>query len=204
MTMSARWGLSPRVRGNHSLRMFNVIRRGSIPACAGEPARGIERQPSPRVYPRVCGGTPPALNIPCQVRGLSPRVRGNLYHRAVYPPRRRSIPACAGEPGGHPRSPRGAAVYPRVCGGTKKVHFLMGWPDGLSPRVRGNPTPTDLPPPARRSIPACAGEPSASGAIRCRCTVYPRVCGGTAGCPSKARPVDGLSPRVRGNRESTG
>ena len=33
--------------------------------------------------------------------------------------------------------------------------------------------------PARRSIPACAGEPAAARAIYGADTVYPRVCGGT-------------------------
>ena len=56
-----RGGLSPRVRGNRDWRDADVDRAGSIPACAGEPllASAI---PAPRgVYPRVCGGTPPAV-----------------------------------------------------------------------------------------------------------------------------------------------
>ena len=31
--------------------------RGSIPACAGEPAEALYHQDIHRVYPRVCGGT---------------------------------------------------------------------------------------------------------------------------------------------------
>ena len=53
--------------------------------------------------------------------GLSPPVRGNhkdaLGLIAIY----RSIPACAGEPGGiHHHHHRGG-VYPRLCGGTRKL-----------------------------------------------------------------------------------
>ena len=50
---------------------------------------------------------------------------------------------------------------------------------GLSPRVRGNPLAWVFPYSNRRSIPACAGEPTQKF---CACSlyrVYPRVCGGT-------------------------
>ena len=68
-------------------------------------------------------------------------------------------------------------VYPRVCGGTLGVRFLLPMLDGLSPRVRGYALPhhvrvMGLSPRVRgnplhpkwvsrhgRSIPACAGEP---------------------------------------------
>ena len=68
----------PRVRGN---RYGALLRgnRGSIPACAGEPSTGVTVRGAHQMS-----------------RGLSPRVRGNLYP---------SIPA--------------AGVYPRVCGGTR-------------------------------------------------------------------------------------
>ena len=71
---------------------------------------------------------------------------------------------------------------------------------GLSPRVRGNPSPILFPKLLLGSIPACAGEPFSSVRPSRGYEVYPRVCGGTAmtwcGC---GRPT-GLSPRVRGNR----
>ena len=50
-------GLSPRVRGNRRLAIQPLGRRGSIPACAGEPAAGLQGTGPGRVYPRVCGGT---------------------------------------------------------------------------------------------------------------------------------------------------
>ena len=74
----AETGLSPRVRGNLILIGFKVSYRRSIPACAGEP-NDRKRHSTPRkVYPRVCGGTPIAGPIASLIRGLSPRVRGNL------------------------------------------------------------------------------------------------------------------------------
>ena len=50
-------GLSPRVRGNRSIRTIPDPCRGSIPACAGEPAIRLSTAGIASVYPRVCGGT---------------------------------------------------------------------------------------------------------------------------------------------------
>ena len=54
-------GLSPRVRGNPIGISYAAAERRSIPACAGEPASTMVLAVSPRVYPRVCGGTSTAL-----------------------------------------------------------------------------------------------------------------------------------------------
>ena len=91
-------GLSPRVRGNQ--RTAGAIRTsvGSIPACAGEPRIGNPAPKGGGVYPRVCGGTGYAPTRNISKSGLSPRVRGNPSEIARSRPRRRSIPACAGEP----------------------------------------------------------------------------------------------------------
>ena len=53
------------------------MRRGSIPACAGEPTMERTLMTVLRVYPRVCGGTPRNQDEPLSDLGLSPRVRGN-------------------------------------------------------------------------------------------------------------------------------
>ena len=101
-----------------------------------------------------------------------------------------------------------ARVYPRVCGGTmttsSAIPFRFCWGsipacagepqekhvttsailDGLSPRVRGNPT--------RLTYGLDNHE------------VYPRVCGGTAPPFVSVNTRAGLSPRVRGNRMLNG
>ena len=111
-----------------------------------------------------------------------------------------SIPACAGEPCRTLPGLKATEVYPRVCGGTRS-RSGRGVPSlGLSPRVRGNPDINANPPMPNRSIPACAGEPVNAGAGGVSGRVYPRVCGGTMGTATGGRPWDGLSPRVRGNR----
>ena len=172
-------GLSPRVRGNHNRRPARHAIVRSIPACAGEPGRTALRIQSPRVYPRVCGGTSFEQLAKESEEGLSPRVRGNLSSARSSTSPSGSIPACAGEPDSPSECVCMGWVYPRVCGGT-----LAGWAmaspvTGLSPRVRGNRLSQLETYEVERSIPACAGEPKECFAEAQATAVYPRVCGGT-------------------------
>ncbi len=171
----------------------------SIPACAGESCPWWGRCGWPEVYPRVCGGIHPRVRQRRRRPGLSPRVRGNRALPNYEWGSLRSIPACAGEsPIGMGCYHRGG-VYPRVCGGILGYTAFTGGNPGLSPRVRGNPVGTGQAAPARRSIPACAGESLATSRWQPADGVYPRVCGGilwTNYTPPQDR---GLSPRVRGN-----
>ena len=196
-------GLSPRVRGNPTPPARRAIRPGSIPACAGEPAMSPALHAASRVYPRVCGGTGGASFQDMEARGLSPRVRGNHPVSVVDPATGGSIPACAGEPARRMPRASGSRVYPRVCGGTCPFPTRRICPMGLSPRVRGNPRQPHPPRPAKRSIPACAGEPARSGSAPRARRVYPRVCGGTLLHRRELIDHPGLSPRVRGNRWRT-
>ena len=138
-------GLSPRVRGNHPGTPSTRGSQRSIPACAGEPhapyicatptrsipacageppTPAVSRTPT-AVYPRVCGGTAARASADPSISGLSPRVRGNRGCRSPAGFRRRSIPACAGEPERVIVDVRDAEVYPRVCGGTPKKALLL-------------------------------------------------------------------------------
>ena len=172
-------GLSPRGRGNLRRYFSPTSQLGSIPAWAGEPWM-LSMLSSPR-------------------RGLSPRGRGNL--RALNPldPPQRSIPAWAGEPTTSCCMMTTSRVYPRVGGGTPALPGSPGSRPGLSPRGRGNPCHSKISGSAMRSIPAWAGEPMPGGADPYRGGVYPRVGGGTGESGPGARPMDGLSPRGRGN-----
>ncbi len=193
-------GLSPRVRGNHSVAASIVQLLGSIPACAGEPADRVGPRTPSKVYPRVCGGTPLTPPPHGTSPGLSPRVRGNRASSDFETMEEWSIPACAGEPARDPVPDDRMPVYPRVCGGTYGRGVADRSFEGLSPRVRGNPHPTKEKTNGTGSIPACAGEPGWIDAEVAIPEVYPRVCGGT--CATRRRPatVCGLSPRVRGNQ----
>ena len=176
-------GLSPRVRGNHAVPLDGNPLNGSIPACAGEPAKNSPTGRPGRVYPRVCGGTRHLDPVAQHHRGLSPRVRGNPWLPIRRRRRRRSIPACAGEPLERRCDDTQYTVYPRVCGGTGPDDFSEGAYSGLSPRVRGNPA-------------VGGGYVGPFGSI-------PRVCGGTRGLDVSITLHGGLSPRVRGNPVGT-
>ena len=170
----------------------------SIPACAGEAARGLGFIPYEQVYPRVCGGSLPARLRLLPERGLSPRVRGKRLEWRHTAFGGGSIPACAGEASASCWRNTPSPVYPRVCGGSSGGGVSLPPTAGLSPRVRGKRTPARGAERRLRSIPACAGEALARNRRRERDTVYPRVCGGS--CPPQDQHwiAAGLSPRVRG------
>ena len=128
----------------------------------------------------MCGGTAWCYGYWRGPEGLSPRVRGNHDRQSGE-----------GRRGG---------VYPRVCGGTLAVVRADLLSEGLSPRVRGNLTSPRCYSKTERSIPACAGEPRPPAPSPRRGEVYPRVCGGTMRRVREQVQVQGLSPRVRGNR----
>ena len=165
-------GLSPRVRGNPvgTRRMTEVRQRRSIPACAGEPAWPSRLCPDRQmVYPRVCGGTRFGrwLIAPEYPAGVYPRVCGGtvqVHHGKKRRCRRRSIPACAGEPGwqiklraechrsipacaGEPRCP----IVTQAVGQIRSIPACAG-----EPFAHHHVRATDV----DWSIPACAGEPS--------------------------------------------
>ena len=127
-------------------------------------------------------------------------MRGNLVLPITPYGCNGSIPARAGEPlsTGHPDS--GRRVYPRACGGTTFSFDRSGAARGLSPRVRGNRAYLVEVLVNPGSIPARAGEPSQRHCCNGMCRVYPRACGGTLGMEELGTHLDGLSPRVRGNR----
>ncbi len=133
-----RSGLSPRVRGNRPRYSILASGSGSISARAGEPAMGTDNTEVTAVYPRACGGTERGDDKGRMHWGLSPRVRGNRARQARNRPRRRSIPARAGEPSLLLFFFILRPVYPRACGGTEHVLVVLKFRAGLSPRVRGN------------------------------------------------------------------
>ena len=93
-------------------------------------------------------------------------------------------------------------VHPRACGGTSLTTTSRFSRMGLSPRLRGNQRNRDMVRVDWGSIPAPAGEPYPGKWPNRFREVYPRACGGT-GCLGYAQiPVQGLSPRLRGNRMS--
>ena len=176
--------------------------RLAIPACAGQPVHQCIRLNHKGAYPRVCGATQPLWLWPPWSSGLSPRVRGNPAIVAVAALVVGPIPACAGQPAARPVDNLQARAYPRVCGATFSKYAVMVPEQGLSPRVRGNPRRSRSNNPAPGPIPACAGQPWTAIGPALKSRAYPRVCGATCTTRQISPLLLGLSPRVRGNRDS--
>ena len=174
-------GLSPRVRGNHHWANECRAYFGVYPrACGGtieeSRAQALEQGLSPRVrgnrYPVVspdfsvgsiparAGGTRFGDRREKPYQGLSPRVRGNLATSLTGLILVGSIPARAGEPLLRTAESGSYQVYPRACGGTATPVRVAVTREGLSPRVRGNPSHLSHSVSCHGSIPARAGEPS--------------------------------------------
>ena len=199
-----RHGLSPRVRGKQWLRNSGGGSGGSIPACAGEASTRLSAPAGYPVYPRVCGGSARRSGRLLAYHGLSPRVRGKHMVADCRCRPGRSIPACAGEARGVSSASANLRVYPRVCGGSRRMCRTKASMNGLSPRVRGKLPRKSLGQRRMGSIPACAGEASWGCARASASRVYPRVCGGSSRSSSTAASAAGLSPRVRGKPPPAG
>ena len=193
-------GLSPRGRGNPSVRTPVRTAPGSIPAWAGKPVTTRPAFSSTRVYPRVGGETLRCCWYLDTNRGLSPRGRGNRSPPGRRFLRRGSIPAWAGKPFAAAGTSIPTEVYPRVGGETAGDASDGSAGGGLSPRGRGNRSPCASSAHQARSIPAWAGKPQGTCACCQHPQVYPRVGGETAFTRMLPCPAAGLSPRGRGNR----
>ena len=196
-------GVYPRACGGTDRRGASRVFGGVYPARAGEPMPLRLPVPTRGVYPRACGGTLVGSGPSSFDDGLSPRVRGNPYSISAQTEFTGSIPARAGEPGGHCASCNSDTVYPRACGGTPSSRVIRWFSFGLSPRVRGNLNEWNDGDVAIGSIPARAGEPAPTLGPRMPQEVYPRACGGTFLNGSSMIPCSGLSPRVRGNPDGS-
>ena len=193
------WGLSPLARGNHGFHHPCLPALGSIPARARQPCRYQCRHHRRWVYPRSRGATSFQRFWNTSSSGLSPLARGNPVDGCRVAAQRGSIPARAGQPRWRSCAGRPAGVYPRSRGATPRRFSKRLRLGGLSPLARGNPAGRRPDPGGGGSIPARAGQPSASTPHRPWRGVYPRSRGATHLCGSWGRPCTGLSPLARGN-----
>ncbi len=117
---------------------------------------------------------------------------------SICPPCR-SIPACAGQPPGRLGPLRISTVDPRVRGAAAKARKVRASLWGRSPRARGSRChlPATINP--RRSIPACAGQPSRNSSRVISARVDPRVRGAALRKLPKGGRSSGRSPRARGS-----
>ena len=77
-TLTFGLGLSPHARGSLVRLNVEASKRGSIPACAGEPAPPGGCLTTTTVYPRMRGGALLVFGWAVALLGLSPHARGSL------------------------------------------------------------------------------------------------------------------------------
>ena len=109
-------GLSPLARGTRPSPVFRSFRPRFIPAGAGNSSRAIAIAIVRSVYPRWRGELYiNEVNL-WKLYGLSPLARGTLFMRGSKSPRRRFIPAGAGNSGESGCVHQWSSVYPRWRG----------------------------------------------------------------------------------------
>ena len=132
-------GLSPLARGTRPSPVFRSFRPRFIPAGAGNSSRAIAIAIVRSVYPRWRGELYiNEVNL-WKLYGLSPLARGTLFMRGSKSPRRRFIPAGAGNSGESGCVHQWSSVYPRWRGELKQIVRFPHIHDGLSPLARGTP-----------------------------------------------------------------
>ena len=159
-------GSSPRVRGTRSVGSDQVPSRRFIPACAGNAWPKMRPPDLTTVHPRVCGERSSTVSMVRHRNGSSPRVRGTPHALRCCSPRRRFIPACAGNAPNPFALSAPTPVHPRVCGERRSVGTCAKADAGSSPRVRGTLPRTTWGGSAHRFIPACAGNALCGSIIR--------------------------------------
>ena len=112
----------------------------------------------------------------------------------------RFIPACTGNASALSPSWPASSVHPRMCGECAVSAITAACRFGSSPHVRGTPCEDDGSVPARRFIPACAGNASRPAAGSRPCAVHPRMRGERQRENDHAPRDDGSSPHARGTR----
>jgi len=148
-----------------------------IPAHAGNTARLRVDKRLPAVHPRACGEHFWQHNRRIAETGSSPRMRGTRSGPLLKPPRRRFIPAHAGNTSLHAAASVSPTVHPRACGEHPIVSFIGFGISGSSPRMRVTLNKALTVPPIYRFIPAHAGNTQVASVINLRPPVHPRACG---------------------------
>ena len=197
-------GSSPRMRG--ILRELCASRKAArfIPAHAGNSDRTGLPGTALSVHPRACGEFDGAAWSVGWRDGSSPRMRGIRPAAAPSPPRRRFIPAHAGNSRCRCGCPGGGAVHPRACGEFKCGKPRRSAASGSSPRMRGIRSMHRSYLLRARFIPAHAGNSAAGHPRGCGRAVHPRACGEFAVADPEQEVTHGSSPRMRGIRRRLG
>jgi len=197
--LGMREGRSPHARGSHAYLSERPVRRGSIPACAGEPRGAAAPQGQRQVDPRMRGGATVIGKRPPLLMGRSPHARGSPWCLISLRFMSRSIPACAGEPNSRLASRCASKVDPRMRGGARLLAVGQHQLQGRSPHARGSHVVGSCAAGDDGSIPACAGEPRSRSPRPAAPGVDPRMRGGAARTHQASKGTWGRSPHARGS-----
>ena len=197
-------GLSPLARGTlcRCQHCWRVIR--FIPAGAGNTVPRIISLSSSTVYPRWRGEHSASLMPIIGLGGLSPLARGTRRPRIVRLPRRRFIPAGAGNTSTLSITTDREPVYPRWRGEHPNGSALSYPQIGLSPLARGTLKVLKNIGFRTRFIPAGAGNTGVIPIAARNAAVYPRWRGEHDKSLTKNNSTPGLSPLARGTHHYFG
>ena len=132
-------GLSPLARGTRTRDAPRFVGTRFIPAGAGNSHHDARATRQGSVYPRWRGELYiNEVNL-WKLYGLSPLARGTLFMRGSKSPRRRFIPAGAGNSGESGCVHQWSSVYPRWRGELRNWSSVNRRRIGLSPLARGTP-----------------------------------------------------------------
>ena len=186
------------MRGTRTLHGFSVTRLRIIPAHAGNTGHPpADREPFPD-HPRACGEHSTRAIEASSGSGSSPRMRGTLFANPPRPPRKRIIPAHAGNTGFIRFHLGRLPDHPRACGehiekGERLLHTA-----GSSPRMRGTLPDHSPGNSSCRIIPAHAGNTGPAAVGIATFTDHPRACGEHSTTGTRLGQTGGSSPRMRG------
>ena len=191
-------GSSPRLRGTPGAVRPACIRRGIIPALAGNTVDGVLRLGTAGDHPRACWEHCDRQRVAARDAGSSPRLRGTRASHEHQRFRRGIIPALAGNTRCGRRSRTPSWDHPCACGehsgdNTNRIELI-----GSSPRLRGTPVSISLMRPPPGIIPALAGNTPPSRTAWSRPWDHPRACGEHEAVRVIGYGEVGSSPRLRG------
>ena len=193
-------GSSPQARGTPGLLRVRCGCKRFIPAGAGNTAARGHRTPQKSVHPRRRGEHANRGGNTVGCHGSSPQARGTRPCRLSNQPRRRFIPAGAGNTLLQYPTGSGRAVHPRRRGEHVRIPSGFAYHGGSSPQARGTRSLGGSESPENRFIPAGAGNTWVCRMRSGSWPVHPRRRGEHATSNPLTPLLIGSSPQARGTR----
>ena len=156
-------GSSPRMRGTHWILQCCRMKRGIIPAHAGNTVCDRFCNDSSRDHPRACGEHKATTKAAAFGSGSSPRMRGTPTLECSCLNGTGIIPAHAGNTARRKTPDGQARDHPRACGEHCRYRAFGSRRLGSSPRMRGTLMKAREDGDPYRIIPAHAGNTASSG-----------------------------------------